>query len=70
MEGIGLKRLTRNFSVGLELFDDAVRINDQEAVEMSRYLLETDGLFLGSSSAVNCAAAYKVETSTKSRSQR
>merc|ERR1712070_781706 len=57
-EGIGLNRTTRNFN--LARLDGALRVTDQEAVEMSRYLLHNEGLFLGSSSAVNCSAAVRV----------
>lgn len=39
-----------------ELFN---RITDAEAVSMSRYLVENDGLFLGSSSACNLVACVK-----------
>ncbi|KAL3643074.1 hypothetical protein CASFOL_013889 [Castilleja foliolosa] len=57
-EGIGINRLTENFKMA-EL-DGAFRGSDKEAVEMSRYLLKKDGLFLGSSSAMNCVGAFKV----------
>jgi cysteine synthase A len=60
VEGIGLNRLTRNFAAGLPLMDEAVRVTDKEAVAMSQYLVEHDGLFLGSSSAVNCVAAVRM----------
>jgi cysteine synthase len=60
IEGVGINRLTKNFSKALELIDDAIRISDLEALEMSRYLMKEDGLFVGSSSAVNCVAAYRV----------
>lgn len=58
-EGIGLNRLTHNFNLGIPFIDHALTVSDQEAVDMSRYLLETEGLFLGSSSAVNCACIVK-----------
>lgn len=54
VEGIGINRLTRNFDAGRRLIDDAVRVTDEEALAMARYLVEKEGLFLGSSSAVNC----------------
>ncbi|XP_042010995.1 cysteine synthase 2-like [Salvia splendens] len=57
-EGIGINRLTENFKAA-EL-DGAFRGSDKEAVEMSRYLLKNDGLFLGSSSAMNCVGAVRV----------
>ncbi|KAL2481773.1 Pyridoxal-5'-phosphate-dependent enzyme family protein [Abeliophyllum distichum] len=57
-EGIGINRLTENFKMS-EL-DGAFRGTDIEAVEMSRYLLKNDGLFLGSSSAMNCVGAVRL----------
>lgn len=36
------------------------RITDAEAVAMSRYLVDHDGLFLGSSSACNLVACVRV----------
>ena len=35
------------------------RITDAEAVSMARFLVERDGLFVGSSSACNLVAAVK-----------
>ena len=46
-EGIGLNRLTRNFS--LALIDGAFQGSDREAVEMAAYLVRNEGLFVGSS---------------------
>ncbi|KAJ3333426.1 hypothetical protein HDU76_008237 [Blyttiomyces sp. JEL0837] len=61
VEGIGINRLTKNFAKACKgLVDDALKVSDQEAVAMSRYLLEKDGFFLGSSSAVHAVAAYRV----------
>ncbi|KAL6957740.1 cysteine synthase [Sarracenia purpurea var. burkii] len=60
-EGIGINRLTKNFMMA-EL-DGAFRGTDTEAVEMSRFLLKNDGLFLGSSSAMNCVGAVRVARS-------
>ncbi|XP_057765475.1 cysteine synthase 2 isoform X3 [Salvia miltiorrhiza] len=57
-EGIGINRLTENFK--LAVLDGAFRGSDKEAVEMSRYVLKNDGLFLGSSSAMNCVGAVRV----------
>ena len=65
-EGIGNDRLTANFALGLEEhtglpgMDSAVRVSDQEALDMAHHLLRHEGLFLGSSAAVNCVAAVKV----------
>lgn len=57
-EGIGINRVTANFMMA-EL-DGAYRGTDREAVEMSRFLLKKDGLFVGSSSAMNCVGAVRV----------
>ncbi len=53
-EGVGIDRLTENFL--LAKIDDAFRVEDEKIVEMSRFLLRTEGLFVGSSSALNCVA--------------
>ncbi|CAN0915805.1 Cysteine synthase 2 [Linum grandiflorum] len=60
-EGIGINRLTKNFSMAK--LDGAFRGTDKEAVEMSRFLVLKDGLFLGSSSAMNCVGAVRVAQS-------
>lgn len=59
VEGIGMNRLTHNLELGLDFIDTAVRVTDDEAVRMSRWLAAHDGLFLGSSSAVHCVAALR-----------
>lgn len=43
VEGVGINRLTRNFERALPLIDDALSVTDQEAVDMSRFLLDNDG---------------------------
>ncbi|RKP22983.1 OAS-TL 2 [Syncephalis pseudoplumigaleata] len=40
--------------------DTAVRVTDEEAVAMSRYLVNREGIFVGSSSAVNCVGAVRL----------
>jgi len=57
-EGIGIGRLTRNLE-GTPI-DDAVAIADDEAVETVYRLLYAEGLFLGSASGVNVAAAARM----------
>ncbi|KAK1406950.1 hypothetical protein QVD17_38560 [Tagetes erecta] len=57
-EGIGINRLTENFKMAQ--LDGAFKGTDLEAVEMSRFLLKNDGLFIGSSSAMNCVGAVKL----------
>ncbi len=54
VEGIGLNRVDANFEAGRELIDDAVKVGDDQALNMARWLVEKDGIFVGSSSAVNC----------------
>lgn len=54
VEGIGINRVTANFEAGKEFVDDAVRVTDAQAMAMARWLVEKDGIFIGSSSAVNC----------------
>ena len=63
VEGIGINRITANMEKGLDLIDDAIKVTDFEAVIMSRHLVEHDGLFLGSSSAVNLLAACRLAKS-------
>ncbi|MCJ1320255.1 hypothetical protein MMC15_005593 [Xylographa vitiligo] len=60
VEGIGLNRVTANFEEGREMVDDAYKVGDEEAMQMARWLVEKDGIFVGSSSAVNCVAAVKL----------
>ncbi|KAH9171961.1 PALP-domain-containing protein [Lactarius sanguifluus] len=60
VEGIGINRLTKNIELALPVIDDAFRITDAEAVSMARFLVQRDGLFLGSSSAVNLVACVKL----------
>lgn len=60
-EGIGINRLTKNFMMAK--LDGAFKGTDMEAVEMSRFLLKNDGLFVGSSSAMNCVGAVRVAQS-------
>ncbi|KAL6284253.1 hypothetical protein ACE6H2_015182 [Prunus campanulata] len=60
-EGIGINRITKNFMMAK--LDGAFRGTDKEAVEMSRFLMKNDGLFLGSSSAMNCVGAVRAAQS-------
>jgi len=59
VEGIGLDRITKNIALGLDLgiIDDAVKVTDQEAVDIAHWILKEEGLFVGSSSAMNISAA-------------
>ena len=57
-EGIGNSRVTDNLA-DTEV-DDAMQIPDQETVSMVYHLLREEGLYLGSSSGVNVAAARRL----------
>lgn len=59
IEGVGLNRLTANFRAALNWIDKGYTIEDIEAVRVSRYLLRKEGIFCGSSSAMNIAAVVK-----------
>jgi len=57
-EGIGIKRLTANF--GRAKIDDAIRISDEAMIDMIFHLAQKDALFLGTSSALNLCAAFRL----------
>jgi cysteine synthase len=57
-EGIGIGRVTANLADSA--LDGAVHVNDVDAVTMVYRLLHEEGLFLGSTSGVNVAAAVQV----------
>eukprot|EP00049_Salpingoeca_infusionum_P002703 m.59033 g.59033 ORF g.59033 m.59033 type:complete len:412 (+) comp11743_c0_seq1:33-1268(+) len=59
-EGIGIDRLTANFNRGLSHITEAFRGTDLEAVNMAYYLIKHEGLFVGSSSAMNVVGAVKM----------
>jgi cysteine synthase A len=68
-EGIGLDRVTHNLSSGLDSIDEAIQVTDQEAVDMAHWLLQAEGLWVGSSSAMNVVGAVrtalKLDTNSK-----
>jgi cysteine synthase A len=57
VEGIGINRVVANFEAGRHLVDDAVRVDDAQACRMAAWLSRREGIFIGSSSAVNCVGA-------------
>lgn len=57
-EGIGIMRETHNFSKAQ--LDGSFSIDDSTHVSLSRFVRDQDGIVLGSSSALNLAAAYKI----------
>mmetsp|Transcript_58083 Transcript_58083/g.131610 ORF Transcript_58083/g.131610 Transcript_58083/m.131610 type:complete len:405 (-) Transcript_58083:112-1326(-) len=54
-EGIGLDRITRN--IAQASIDEAIAVSDQDALDMAHYLMHYEGIFVGSSSAMNICAA-------------
>ncbi|CCH44498.1 Tryptophan synthase beta chain [Wickerhamomyces ciferrii] len=59
VEGIGLNRITHNFAQGEEFIDESIKITDEQAIKMAKYLSVNDGLFIGSSTAINAVATLK-----------
>ncbi|MEJ0008742.1 MAG: cysteine synthase A [Steroidobacteraceae bacterium] len=57
-EGIGIARITANFKDAP--LDDAVHVEDADTVRYVYRLLHEEGLFLGSTSGINVAAAVRV----------
>jgi cysteine synthase A len=57
-EGIGIGRVTANLKD--VPIDDAVHIEDPDSVRFVYRLLREEGLFLGSTSGINVAAAVRV----------
>ncbi len=57
-EGIGQGRVTRNLESAP--IDEAFRIHDRVMIKMLYHLLETEGLFLSASSAINLCGAVKL----------
>ncbi len=57
-EGIGINRETANFRRAK--LDGAFQGTDQEVIEMAHYLLKNDGLFIGSSAALNVVGAVRL----------
>ena len=60
-EGIGIARVTANMATAK--LDDAVHVEDGETVSFVYRLLHEEGLFLGSTSGINVAAAVRVARS-------
>jgi cysteine synthase len=57
-EGIGIMRLTENFRRAH--VDEAMRLPDQDMLEMLYHLAQEDALVVGTSAAINVRAAYEV----------
>lgn len=57
-EGIGIMRITENFRRAR--VDEAMRVSDQEMIEMLYHLAREDALVVGTSAALNVRAAYEI----------
>lgn len=60
MIGIGQGRVTDNLAVIANNIDGAFTVSDEESISMVYELLDTEGLYLGASSALNVAAAAQL----------
>ena len=67
-EGIGIMRKTANFARGVA--DDALRITDKQMMDMLFHVARHDGLFMGTSTALNLAAALKIALDHKGSGKR
>ncbi|CCD27450.1 putative cysteine synthase NDAI_0K02590 [Naumovozyma dairenensis CBS 421] len=65
IEGIGLNRITKNFHLGESFIDESIRVIDKQAIRMAKYLSVNDGLFVGSSTAINAVAAVDLSRNLK-----
>jgi len=58
--GIGQGRITDNLGTFVEKLDGALHIADEKSIAMVYDLFDTEGLYLGASSALNVVAAYEL----------
>ena len=58
--GIGQGRITNNLGTFVKDVDGALNIPDEKSIEMVYDLLDTEGLYLGASSALNVVAAVEL----------
>lgn len=58
LEGIGIKRLTKNFAEAP--IDRAIRASDKDAIAMVQWLLRNEGLFVGGSAGLNVLGAARI----------
>ena len=57
IEGIGIKRITKNFD-GARI-DDALQVDDRTMIEMAHWLVREEGLYVGGSAALNVVGAAR-----------
>jgi len=58
--GIGQGRITDNMATFVKQVDGAFTVPDEKTIVMLYELLDTEGIYLGASSALNVVAAYEL----------
>jgi cysteine synthase len=58
--GIGQGRITDNLGTFVKQVDGAFTVDDTKSIAMLYEMLDTEGLYLGASSALNVVAAYEL----------
>ena len=58
--GIGQGRITNNLGTFIKGVDGALHIADEKSIAMVYEMLDTEGLYIGASSALNVVAAYEL----------
>lgn len=58
--GIGQGRVTDNLATFVNDVDGSLMISDEKSIVMLYQLLDTEGLYLGASSALNAVAAVEL----------
>ncbi|KIK67045.1 hypothetical protein GYMLUDRAFT_37080 [Collybiopsis luxurians FD-317 M1] len=59
-EGIGQGRITNNLGTFVQQLSGAFTVDDTKTIEMVYHLLDTEGLYMGASSALNVVAAAEL----------
>jgi len=59
-EGIGQGRVTNNLGTFIDKLDGALHISDEKSIAMVYDLLDSEGIYIGASSALNVVAAYEL----------
>ena len=60
MAGIGQGRITNNLGTFVKNIDGALHIADEKSIAMVYDLLDTEGIYIGASSALNVVAAKEL----------
>ena len=60
MAGIGQGRITDNLGMIVKDLDGSLNIPDEKSLEMVYSLLDSEGIYIGASSAMNVVAAVEL----------